>query len=116
MVKKTVKVVAAIERTETFQVLGNCVMCQRTIEKAALSAGASRAAWNMETDLLTVVFDPAKTSVEAVQQAVALVGYDNTGYKAPDASYNALHGCCQYDRTGAPGSAKTCPAGEILKN
>ncbi len=115
MVRKTVKVMAA-EQTASFQVLGNCVMCQRTIEKAALSAGVRQAAWNTETDQITITFEPAKTSVDAVQQAIAQAGYDNAGYKAPAAAYNQLHTCCQYDRTGASGTARACPAGEADKN
>lgn len=106
LVKKQTAVPAA--QTETFLVLGNCGMCKKTIEKAALGAGASTAAWDAEKDQLTVVFDPAKTSLDAIQKAVALSGYDNAGYKAPDTAYNNLHGCCQYDRSGAPGSAKAC--------
>lgn len=108
MVKKTATAVAPVSKSESFQVLGNCGMCKRTIEKAATEAGAGTAGWDVEKDLLTVTFDPAKTSVDAIQKAVALSGYDNAGYKAPDTAYNNLHGCCQYDRSGAPGSAKSC--------
>jgi hypothetical protein len=115
MVKKTTKA-AATEKTETFLVLGNCGMCQRIIEKAAVDAGAVKAIWNEDTDQLTVTFEPAKTSADAIQKAVALSGYDNVGYKAPDAVYNDLHGCCKYDRTGAPSTAKSCTETDAPKN
>lgn len=108
MVKKSAAVFSSSTQTETFQVLGNCGMCKRTIEKAAAQAGATSASWDAEKDLLTVAFDPAKTSADAIQKSVALSGYDNVGYKAPDAAYNNLHSCCQYDRSGAPGNAKSC--------
>jgi periplasmic mercuric ion binding protein len=109
MVKKTATATASLQ-TETFQVLGNCGMCKKTIEKAAAKAGTATANWDVDKDLLTVSFDPAKTSADAVQKSVAQAGYDNVGYKAPDAAYNGLHGCCQYDRSGAPSSAKSCEA------
>lgn len=113
MVKKTTSsAVAVTEQTETFAVLGNCGMCKSTIEKAARSAGVANASWDMDTDQLTITFDPAKTSVDAVQKAVARSGYDNAGYKAPDEVYHNLHGCCQYDRSGAPGTAKPCSVEE----
>lgn len=115
MVKKTAKA-AATEQTETFLVLGNCGMCQRIIEKAAIAAGASKATWDVDNDQLTATFDPAKTSADAIQKAVALAGYDNVGYKAPDAVYNDLHGCCKYDRSGAPSVAKSCTEGDAPKN
>lgn len=117
MVKKSAKTTTAqSEKTETFLVLGNCGMCQRIIEKAALGAGAVKANWDVDTDQLTVVFDPAKTSADVIQKAVAQSGYDNVGYKAPDAVYNDLHGCCKYDRSGAPSTAKSCEDPEVPKN
>lgn len=108
MVKKTATSKTAPAQTETFLVLGNCGMCERIIEKAALEAGASSADWDMEKDQITVQFDASKTSADAIQKAIAKSGYDNVGYKAPDEMYNNLHGCCKYDRTGAPGTAKAC--------
>ncbi|MBK8425088.1 MAG: cation transporter [Lewinellaceae bacterium] len=91
-----------------FKVLGNCGMCRKTIEKAALGAGATTATWDMNTDLLAVAFDEKKTTTDAIQKAIAKAGYDNAGYKADDNAYNNLHGCCQYDRTGAAVGTKTC--------
>ena len=108
MKKKQAVAIAPVLQTESFQVLGNCGMCKRTIEKAATQAGATSAVWDVDKDLLTVTFDPAKATAAAIQKAVAQSGYDNVGYKAPDTAYNALHGCCQYDRSGAPGTAKSC--------
>ena len=115
MVKKTAAAVSS-EKTETFTVLGNCGMCKSTIEKAAAKAGASKAVWDTDTDQLTVSFDPAKTSVDAIQKAVALSGYDNVGYKAPDDAYEKLHACCHYDRGGAPSTAKSCTEPEAPQN
>jgi mercuric ion binding protein len=108
MVKKSASSKAAPAVTETFMVLGNCGMCERTIEKAALEAGATAADWDMDKDLITIKFDAAKTSVDAIQKAIAKSGYDNAGYKAPDEVYENLHHCCKYDRTGRPGTAKAC--------
>lgn len=115
MVKKQA-VAAATEKTETFAVLGNCGMCKSTIEKAAVKAGASKAGWDADTDQLTVTFDPAFTSVDAIQKAVALSGYDNAGYKAPDDAYEKLHACCHYDRSGAPSAAKSCSEDQAPEN
>lgn len=99
---------APVLKTETYQVLGNCGMCKRTIEKAAVKAGVATASWDSEKDQLTVSFDPAKTNADAILKAVALSGYDNIAYKAPEDAYNDLPGCCHYDRSGAPSSAKAC--------
>lgn len=107
-VKKTGKAVTT-DRVDTFKVLGNCGMCQKTIEKAAIGAGATVASWNKDTKIISVTFDPAKTSVDAIQKAIAGAGYDNAGYVAEKKTYKKLSDCCQYDRTGAAGGTKVCP-------
>ncbi len=85
--------------TETFKVLGNCGMCQKTIQTAALGAGAKTAVWDVDAHTLTVTFKEKKTSVEKIQEAVANSGYDTPKFKASEAAYSNLHGCCQYDRS-----------------
>ena len=92
-------VVFAGIKTEKFEVRGNCGMCEKRIEKAALSVdGVSKADWNKETQKLEVVFDDTKTNVDKIQKAVAKVGHDTEKYKAPDDVYNKLPGCCLYER------------------
>ncbi len=88
---------AQSKKTETFDVAGNCGMCKSNIEKAAKSAGASYAAWNVDSKKLTVKY-AKNTSTEKIQQKIAEAGYDNAGAKASDEAYNKLHGCCQYER------------------
>ena len=92
--------VFAQAKTEKFEVKGNCGMCETRIEKAAKSVdGVSAADWNQKTKILEVVFDESKTSVHKVQMAIAKVGHDTPMHKATDEVYNALPGCCKYDRT-----------------
>jgi copper chaperone CopZ len=103
------------QQSTQFKVLGNCSMCKKTIEKAALDADATTASWDAKTDMLAITFKNKKTSTDAIQKAVAMAGYDNAGYKANDEAYNKLHGCCQYDRTGEAGGTKSCMAEEPKK-
>ena len=94
--------VFAADKTEKFEVKGNCGMCEKRIEKAALSVdGVSKADWSKETKKLEVVFDDAKSDVHKVHMAVAKVGHDTEMHKAKDEVYNKLPGCCKYDRTEA---------------
>lgn len=87
-------------KTTKFEVKGNCGMCEDRIEKAALAVdGVSRADWDQETTMLQVSFDESKTSVNKVQMAIAEVGHDTPMHKANDEVYDALPGCCQYDRS-----------------
>lgn len=90
---------SATAQTETFLVAGECGMCKERIETAAKDlSGVSEAAWNVESDMLTITFDSGKTSVETVQKAVAKVGHDTKEFKASDEAYNKLHACCHYER------------------
>jgi periplasmic mercuric ion binding protein len=90
---------AGKSKTETFKVWGNCGMCKDRIEKAAKDEGATTATWDIKTKMLTVTFDPAKTSVDALDKKLASVGHDTEKYKADDKVYNSLPGCCKYQRS-----------------
>jgi copper chaperone CopZ len=81
---------------------GNCESCKARIEKAAKAAGAIKADWNVETKLMEVSFDPAKTSTEKIQQKIASVGHDTEKYQSLDNAYNKLPGCCKYEREIKP--------------
>jgi len=48
------------QQNETIKVWGNCGMCKKVIETAALKAGASKATWSEETHLLQVSYKPKK--------------------------------------------------------
>ena len=85
-------------KTEEIKVWGNCGMCQKTIEAAALKGGASTATWNKETKVLTVAYNQKKSDPKAIQEAVAASGYDTQDFTAPTEAYKNLHSCCQYDR------------------
>lgn len=86
---------------ETIKVWGNCGMCKETIEGAAKKAGAATADWNEESKELKVSYAVKKTSSEKIQKKIAKAGYDTRDFTASDKAYNALHGCCKYDRKDA---------------
>ena len=85
-------------KTETVKVYGNCGMCETSIEKAANKKKISKADWNEETKMATISYDSKKTTLDAVLKNIALAGYDNQSFLAPDAAYNKLPGCCKYER------------------
>ena len=82
-----------------FQVKGNCGMCKKRIEKAALSvSGVKLAKWQKDTGILSLIFNEEKTNVLIVQKAIAKVGHETDGAKVSQEDYNKLHTCCQYSR------------------
>ena len=85
-------------KSEDIKVWGNCGMCQKTIEAAALNGGATKASWSEESKVLSVTYNDKKSDSKKIQEAVAASGYDTQDVTAPTEVYNKLHSCCQYDR------------------
>jgi len=80
-----------------FGVSGNCDLCKTRIETAAKSvSGVSSADWSVNTKMLQVQFEAAKTNSDAIQKAIAKVGHDTEKFKAPDEVYKKLPVCCLY--------------------
>lgn len=78
---------------------GNCEMCKDRIETAAKSVpGVESANWEIDTKMLHLNFDSAKTSSDEIQKAIAKVGHDTKKFKAPDDVYNKLPECCLFER------------------
>ena len=95
----TLSLLAQSVNTEKFEVAGNCGMCETRIEKAAKAVeGVSSADWDKETKMLEVSFDSEKSDLHKVHLAVATVGHDTKMHKASDEVYDALPGCCKYER------------------
>ncbi len=97
-------------KTETVQVWGNCDMCKATIEKAANKKGIAKAVWNADTKQAAITYNTKTTSLNEVLKRIALAGYDNAVFAAPDAAYNNLAGCCQYDRPDKKAPTATAAA------
>lgn len=83
-------------KTEAIKVAGNCGMCKERIETAAKVDGVSKADWNKDSKMLTLVYDPARVKSDDIQKKVAAVGHDTEKYKADTKTYNGLPGCCKY--------------------
>jgi cation transport ATPase len=86
------------QNASTIKVSGNCGMCKKHIEKAAKDAGATTANWDKVSKLLTVSFDPAKSSNDKIETSIAGAGYDTEHKQATEEAYKKLDECCQYDR------------------
>lgn len=87
-------------KKEEFKVYGNCGMCKSRIEKAAKEVdGVTTADWNKETKMISVTYDQAKVEMMDIHKAIAKVGHDTEKAQAEDKVYDALPGCCQYDRS-----------------
>ena len=82
-----------------FEVNGNCEMCKKRIEKAALSVkGVKMVVWDIPSNIITVIHNTNKAPLRNIQKAIADVGHDTPLFKASDEVYNELPMCCIYER------------------
>lgn len=84
--------------TTNVKIAGNCGMCKTAIEKAADKKKISTAIWNEEAKTATITYDSKKTNLDKVLKDIALAGYDNQSFLAPDDAYSKLPECCKYKR------------------
>lgn len=85
-------------KTDNIKVYGNCSMCASNIEKAGNQKKIAQVQWNEDTQIAKLTYDSTKTNREEILKRIALAGYDNDEYLAPDNAYAALDDCCQYER------------------
>jgi copper chaperone CopZ len=83
-------------KTESFKVSGNCGMCKARIESAAKIDGVTSAAWNQDTKMLKLTYNPTVVKSEEVLKKIAVAGHDTDKFKSDTKTYNALPGCCKY--------------------
>ncbi len=80
----------------TFKVFGVCEQCKDRIENAVKGKGVRSAVWNVDSKILSMLFNPSQTSVEKIQSRIISVGHDLENKKSNDAVYKALPECCHY--------------------
>lgn len=88
--------------TLIFKVSGNCEMCKERIEYALDVKGVSSADWNVETKMITVVYNPKKITEDKIHELISKAGYETEKKEADAGAYDKLPGCCQYDKTQHP--------------
>ena len=102
-------------KTENVKIYGNCGMCKSTIEEAGNLKKIAKVEWDKDSKMATLTFDSKKTSKEEILKRIALAGYDNEQFLAPDDLYSKLPASYQYERTLKP-ITKSKDAGMDMKN
>ncbi len=89
--------VMASQRVDTIEVPDmQCGMCEMKISKRLKKiAGVSAVEADAEANSVVVTYDPTKTSLAALEKAIAEVGYDAGDAKTTKAAQAKLHGCCR---------------------
>lgn len=92
----------AQDKSDSIKVYGKCAMCKARIEKVASKLdGVNKADWNVDTKMLTVIYDAQKVKAVDIEKGVAAAGHDTERFTATEAAYKKLPGCCRYERKPA---------------
>jgi copper chaperone CopZ len=75
-----------------------CDMCKETLEKAmAYEKGVKKSDLHVDSKILTVTFDPKKTSLDKIRVAITKTGYDADNLQADKNAYENIDPCCKKD-------------------
>ena len=91
---------AQIKNAEThqFSVKGNCSDAKELIEKVGNQKKIASVVYDATTQTAEITVDKTKTNASEVLKKIALAGFDNTEYFAPNEAYAKLKKDCQYPR------------------
>lgn len=79
------------------QVKGICSMCENRIEETVnFAKGIKTAEWDLDSEILTVVYKEGKTTPQEIGDALAKAGHDNQYAKATEKDYGKISDCCKY--------------------
>lgn len=81
-----------------------CNQCKTKIESGILKQkGVIDATLNLDNKILTVNYNPDKTSPEILRKSIAKLGYNADDVKADPKAYNKLPKCCKETSTNKEG-------------
>lgn len=81
-----------------FKTSAVCDMCKARLEKSlAYEKGVQAAHLDVPSKVLTVTYNPAKTTPAALRTAVQKTGYDADEVTADARAYDRLPDCCKKD-------------------
>jgi len=96
--EKAETIVELMGTETTFGVKGNCKMCKKTIETAALSLdGVHKAVWDIETKQIDLVYDDQFVELMTIHNTIANSGYSTELVDLNKKAYDNLPMCCQYN-------------------
>lgn len=88
--------------TTQVKVAGVCGSCKNRIEKTSQGPGLEKASWDVETKILTLVYDPAVFDPEKAVDRILAAGHDVEDRQADQKAYHALPACCLYKDENNP--------------
>jgi periplasmic mercuric ion binding protein len=73
-----------------------CETCKETIEhELSFETGVKKVTLDLDTKVVSVVYNPSKTDENKIRLALTKVGYDADSLKADPNAFKRLPDCCQ---------------------
>lgn len=73
-----------------------CKMCKTNIERElAFEKGVKKSDLDVQSKVVTVTYNPNKTTPEKIRQAISKAGYDADDVPANPKAYKKLDDCCK---------------------
>ena len=91
------------KKTETVKIKtsAECDMCKERLETAlAYTAGVKKSDLDIESQIITVTYNPNKITADEIRKVIAKTGYDADDVKADHAAYDQLPDCCKKNAHG----------------
>jgi periplasmic mercuric ion binding protein len=75
-----------------------CGTCKKAIEHdLRFEKGVKEVSLDLDTKVVTVVYNPNKTDEEKIRIAITKIGYDADSIPADSVAYSKLPNCCKKD-------------------
>lgn len=94
------KKTATVYSSASLRVRGTCIQCKERIESVVHGKGVRTANWDMDSQILSLTFNPVQISLDKIQGRITRAGHDLENKKAPDHVYKELPACCHYREPG----------------
>ncbi len=89
------------QKKEIVALKGDFDSCKQLIERAGSVKNLVAVEWEQHTQSATLIYNTERTNRDRILKRIALSGFDNELYYAPDEAYAALPKCCRYERDKA---------------
>ena len=75
---------------------GQCEHCKETLEKnLRFEKGVKKVSFDVNSHIVNVKYDDAKTTIRNIQIAITKLGYDADSLIADSKAYEKLNACCK---------------------
>jgi outer membrane receptor for ferrienterochelin and colicins len=81
---------------KSIKVFGACEQCKSRIENSLKLKGIKKAIWDVDSQMLDLVYDSAIITLNKIENKIIAVGHDLENKKAKDIIYKELPACCHY--------------------